>query len=153
MHADEFAVVVSVRENKLKRAAHVEESGVVPAVCLARFLRLNTSDDIIVARVLHGKTAGEKGGDDHFVVVISGESDSRAGKLGGFNHKFMRRSVPNANREGGLGKTNVHGRLNAEEGKIVCRVESVLCLTARDEILEKAVAGKTLGGGGVADFV
>ena len=70
VHADEFSVVITVRENKLERTAHIEERRIVPTVGLARLLRFDTSDDVVISCVLDGKSAAEKRGDVDFVVLV-----------------------------------------------------------------------------------
>ena len=125
----------------------------MPAVGLAGCLRLDTADDIVIARVFHGQTAVEQRGNDDFVVVVSGKTDTGAGQLSRLDEKFVRGTVPDTDREGRHRQKHMLGCLDAHERQVVCRVHTVGRLTACDQILEQGVTGKALGGCRVTNLV
>ena len=151
--ADLFTGILTSRENELERTAHIEERGVMPAVGLRGCLRLYATDDIVVARVRESYASGEKRGNDHLVVVIRGQTDTRSRQLSRADQELVRRTVPYANGERRRGEENVHSRIDAHEGNVVGRIDAVCVLTACDEVLEEAVACKALCGSGVTAFV
>ena len=151
--ADLLALVHTRGENKLQGTNHVEEGGVVPAVGLVAGGGLHATDDAVAAGILQGVAAGHHGGDDHLVVVEGGNAHTLAGDGGGLDEQGVGRAVPDTDGQGGLGQTDVHLGLHAHVGQIVGGVQTVLVLTAHDEVLEQAVTGEALGGGGVTDLV
>ena len=150
---DLLALVHSVGEHQLQRAAHVEERGVMPTLGFAGLLGLHTADDVVIPGVLQGEPAAEQRRNDDFVVVIGGQTDAGAGELGGLDHEVMGRAVPNAHRQRGLRKGHMHGGLDAHEGKVVGGVQPVFVLAAGDQVLEQTVAREALGRGRVPCLV
>ena len=75
------ALIHTVGKDQLQGAAHIEESGIVPSVGFGGDLRLYATDDIVVSRVLQGKSSALQRGDDDFIIIIGGESDARARQL------------------------------------------------------------------------
>ena len=125
----------------------------MPAVGLVAGGGLHATDDAVAAGILQGVAAGHHGGDDDFIVIEGGHAHTLAGDGGGLDQQGVGRAVPDTDGQGGLGQTNVHLRLHAHVGQIVGGVQTVLVLTAHDEILEQTVTGKALGGGGVTHLV
>ena len=150
---DLHALVHAAREYHLKGTAHIEERRIVPAVGLCRLLRLDASDDVVVTGIRKRQSSALQSGNDHFIIIISGESDSRPSQLCRTNEKFVGGSVPNAHREGGLRKEHVLGGGHRHEGQIVGGVHAVFILSARNEVLEQAVARKALGRCRIATLV
>ena len=122
MYTDEFAVLHAVGEHEFKRSAHIEKRRVVPAFRLARFLRFDAADDIVLARVLQSQTAAHQRRDDDFVVIVRGKSHARTGKRRRMNEQIVRASVPHADGERRLRQHHVHGRADAHKRQIVCDV-------------------------------
>ena len=96
VNANLHALVHTRIEGKLHRAAHIEECRIVPTVGLVRSLRLNASDDTVVARILKGETACHNRGDNDFVIIIRGKSGAKAGERRRLNHKAVGGAVPNS---------------------------------------------------------
>ena len=134
--ADLLALVHTRGEDKLQRTNHVEEGGVVPAVGLVASGGLYATDDAVAAGILKGVAAGHHGGNDDFIVVEGGHAHTLTGDGGGLDQQGVGRTVPDTDGQGGLGQTDVHLRLHAHVGQIVGGIETVLVLTADDEVLE-----------------
>ena len=146
---DLHTLVHTVGEYELHRAAHIEECRVVPAVgCVGR-LRLNASDDGIVARFLKRKSAGHKRGDDDLVVVVCGNAVAKTRQVRRLQKKLLGRAVPYADRERGLRQTDVDGCFKTHIGQVVGGVHTIFVLTADDEVLEHTVSCEACGGLGV----
>ena len=133
----------TIGENHLKRAAHIEECRIMPAVCLTGFLRFYASNDVIFPGICKRKSSVLQRRNDNLIIIISRKSDSCSCKLCSFDQEFMWRSVPYSYRKRRCRKMHMHGCLNTHKGKIVGHILTVFILAACDQVLEKAVACKT----------
>ncbi len=114
----------------------------MPALCFAGFLRLHTSDDIILAGILQSQPTVHQGRNYHFVIVICRKSNTCPGQLRRPHQKLMGRLIPDPDAKGGLRKHDMHTGLNRHEGQIICHIFPVPILAASNQILEHPVAGK-----------
>ena len=125
----------------------------MPALCLACFLRLYASNDIVLTGICQGKTSVLQCRDDHFVIIVSRKSDTGSGKLCCLDQKIMGRAIPYTDGKGRCRKMYMHRCFNTHKGKIVCHILAIFVLTTYDQVLEQAVACKALCGGCVTDFI
>ena len=116
----------------------------MPAVGLARLLRLYATDYVIFSRVFHGKTPCHQRGYYYFVVIVRGETYARAGEFGCAYQKIVRRTVPYPYREGRLRQKDVFGSRYRHKRQIVGNVFAFRVLTAGDQVLEKRISRETL---------
>ena len=125
----------------------------MPTVGPSTLLGLNATDYAVVTSISEGETSGHDRGNDYLVVIECGNAQALTGDRRCLDKQVVGSLVPYADGKGRLGKTNVNGCLHAHVGEIVRNVNTVLVLTAYNKVLEKAVAGKALGGSRVAHLV
>ena len=125
----------------------------MPSVCLSCFLWFYAADDVVFSCIRKRKSSVLQCRNNNFIIIISRKSDTCTGKLSCLDQQFMRRAVPYTNRKRRHRKENMFGCLNAHKGQIVGHIFSIFVLTAYDQVLEKAVAGKSLCGCCITTFV
>ena len=150
---DLLALVHSLREDHLKRAAHIEECCVMPTVRAVRNLRFYATDDAVGTCLCKRGAAGHQCRNNDLVIVVSRYAVSFAGDGGGFDQQIMRCQIPNTDRQGRHWERHMNGCFHAHIGKVVGDILAVLVLTAHNQVLEQRIPGKALCRGCVTHLV
>ena len=89
VNADLLPLILSVGEDKLQGSAHIEKGSVVPSVRLARNLGFHAADNGVIPGILEGDSPVHQSRNDHFVIVVSGETDPCSGQISRPAQKVM----------------------------------------------------------------
>ena len=116
----------------------------MPAFRFSGFLRFHTADDVVSSGIFERQPPAHQRRDDHFVIIVSRQSDTGPCQLRRMDQQILRRTVPYPDGQGRLRQKDMHGTGNTHKGQIVCHILSVFVLSAYDQILEQAVSCKSL---------
>ena len=92
------ARVHPVCKYKLQRTAHIEKRRVMPALGFSRLLRLYTSNNVVLPRILQRQSSADQRRNNNLVVIICRQADACPRQLCRPNQKIMRRTVPHTHR-------------------------------------------------------
>ena len=146
-------LVPSVGKHQFQGTAHVEKRRVMPPFRLPCLLGLHTADDIVLPGVFQGESPAQEGRNNHLVVIVGRQPDSRPCQIRRLDQQLMRGLVPHPNGQRRLGQEHMLGGGDTHKGKVVGDIAPVPVLASHYQVLEQAVPCKALRTGGVPAFV